>query len=101
MFKAALSPAPVKIGDSEARIKSLYAGRVVSTPHKYATGGHYLTVTPPGGGNNRIIFETDGKVVTDVKLGGLRGSAVAATRRARVREGKARQPKSPSRIVLM
>ena len=61
--------AGAKIGDSEARIKSLYAGRVASTPHKYVSGGHYLTVTPPGGGNNRIIFETDGKVVTEYRAG--------------------------------
>jgi hypothetical protein len=61
--------AGARIGDTEARINSLYAGRVASTPHKYVTGGHYLTVTPAGGGNNRIIFETDGKVVTEYRAG--------------------------------
>lgn len=60
-----------RIGDTEARIKSLYAGRVTSTPHKYVTGGHYLTVTPADGSANRIVFETDGKVVTEFRSGAL------------------------------
>jgi len=60
-----------RIGDSEARIKSLYAGRVVSTPHKYLPAGHYLTVTPADGSANRIVFETDGKVVTEFRSGAL------------------------------
>ena len=32
--------AGARIGDSEARINSLYAGRVTSAPHKYNPGGH-------------------------------------------------------------
>lgn len=59
--------AGARIGDSEARINSLYAGRVTSSPHKYNPGGHYLTVT--GGGANRIIFETDGSSVTNYRAG--------------------------------
>jgi hypothetical protein len=58
-----------RIGDSEARIKSLYTGRVASTPHKYLPGGHYVTVTPADGSANRIVFETDGKVVTEFRSG--------------------------------
>lgn len=59
-----------RIGDSETRIKSLYAGRVTSTPHKYVTGGHYLTVAPPGSDSgNRIVFETDGTKVTEYRSG--------------------------------
>jgi len=59
-----------RIGDSETRIKSLYAGRVTSTPHKYVTGGHYLTVAPPGSDTgNRIVFETDGSKVTEYRSG--------------------------------
>lgn len=60
--------AGARIGDSESRIKSLYAGRVTSTPHKYASGGHYLTVTPSDPAN-RIIFETDGSKVTEYRSG--------------------------------
>ena len=59
-----------RIGDSESRIKSLYGSRVASTPHKYVQGGHYLTVTPADGSSNRIVFETDGKVVTEFRSGG-------------------------------
>jgi hypothetical protein len=59
-----------RIGDSETRIKSLYAGRVTSTPHKYVTGGHYLTVVPPGSDLGiRIVFETDGSKVTEYRSG--------------------------------
>ena len=58
-----------RIGDTEARIKSLYPGRVTVTPHKYLPNGHYLTVTPADGSANRIVFETDGKVVTNYRTG--------------------------------
>jgi hypothetical protein len=60
--------AGARVGDSEARVKSLYAGRVTTTPHKYIQGGHYLTVTPPDT-NYRIVFETDGKKVTSFRSG--------------------------------
>ena len=57
-----------RIGDSEDRIKSLYANQVKVMPHKY-TDGHYLVVTPAGGGENRIVFETDGKKVLRYRSG--------------------------------
>jgi hypothetical protein len=60
--------AGARIGDSEARIKSLYPGRVTTTPHKYLAGGHYLTVTPSDP-KYRIVFETDGKKVTNFRSG--------------------------------
>lgn len=60
-----------RIGDPESRINSLYSGRVTTTPHKYTTGGHYLTITPVDGSQNRIVFETDGKVVTEYRAGAL------------------------------
>ena len=49
-----------RIGDSEDRIRQLYAGRVVTTPHRY-TAGHYLTVRPSAAADSlfRIVFETD------------------------------------------
>lgn len=61
--------AGAKIGDSEDRIKSLYPG-VEVRPAKYDSG-HTLVVTPKGGGNNRIVFETDGKKVTKYRSGRL------------------------------
>ena len=57
-----------KIGDSEARIKSLYPDAVV-TAHKYLPKGHYLTVTPPDAANYRIVFESDGTKVTKYRSG--------------------------------
>jgi hypothetical protein len=56
-----------RIGDSEARIKTLYPG-VATTPHKYVAGGHYLTVTGSDPAN-RIVFETDGSKVTTFRSG--------------------------------
>jgi len=57
-----------RIGDSEDRIKSLYPGMVTVKPHKY-TDGHYLVVTPKDAGENRIVFETDGKKVLRYRSG--------------------------------
>jgi hypothetical protein len=59
-----------RIGDSEDRIRQLYAGHVATSPHKY-TNGHYLTVKPtgPADGAYRIVFETDGQRVTVYRAG--------------------------------
>ena len=59
-----------RIGDSEARIDSLYPGRVTVQPHKY-TDGRYLIVRSSVASDttHRIIFETDGKVVTRFRSG--------------------------------
>ncbi len=60
-----------KIGDTEAKIKSLYQGQIQVTPHKYVQGGHYLTLVPKdrADSNYRVIFETDGKRVTQFRSG--------------------------------
>ena len=58
-----------RVGDTEDRIRQLYAGHVAEQPHKYVPGGHYLIVTPAGESVERIIFETDGKVVTSYRAG--------------------------------
>jgi hypothetical protein len=59
-----------RVGDSEARVESLYAGRVKVTPHKY-TDGHYLTVMPatPADSQFRLVFETDSGRVTTFRAG--------------------------------
>ena len=53
--------AGVRIGDSVARVRDLYAGRVATSPHKYVAGAQYLTVTPVAQADSafRIVFETD------------------------------------------
>ena len=60
------------VGDTEAEVLGLYKGLIHVEPHKY-TGpeGHYLIVTPPSDTLHRIIFETDGKVVTLYRAGRL------------------------------
>ena len=58
---AVATEAGARIGDSAARIRELYSGRVAAMPHKYITGAQYLTVTPvaPADSAFRIVFETD------------------------------------------
>jgi hypothetical protein len=58
-----------RVGDTEDQIRKLYAGRVTVQPHKYVPNGHYLVVTAPGDTADRIVFETDGKVVTKYRAG--------------------------------
>ncbi len=62
-----VTAAGAKIGDTEARIKRLYKGKVAVSPHKY-TDGRYLTVQIDGG-KFGIVFETDGKRVTYIRAG--------------------------------
>lgn len=57
-----------RIGDSEARIKTLYAGDVVENPHPYIPGGHDLIV-PSADNKSAILFETDGEVVLAYRVG--------------------------------
>jgi hypothetical protein len=59
------------IGDSEAKIKSFYPGRIEVSPHKY-TKGHYLTFVPADRADqHRIVFETDGRKVLNYRVGKL------------------------------
>lgn len=58
------------VGSTEAEVKAVYGNRVTVELHPY-TGpeGHYLVVTDPRRPNFRMIFETDGKVVTSFRAG--------------------------------
>lgn len=57
-----------RIGDSEARIKTLYAGDVVENPDPYIPGGHDFIV-PSADNKTAILFETDGEVVLGYRMG--------------------------------
>lgn len=61
-----------RVGDSEARIRQLYADRLEIQPHKY-TDGHYLVVRSPVPADSsfRLVFETDGKRVLEYRAGRL------------------------------
>jgi hypothetical protein len=61
-----------RIGDTEARIKALYPGQIRVSKHHY-TNGHYLTFVPRDASdkNYRLVFETDGKRVTQFRAGKL------------------------------
>lgn len=58
----------VGVGDTEARVSSVYRDRVQVMPHKY-TSGHYLVVPSPTDTMFRIVFETDGERVTTFRAG--------------------------------
>ena len=61
-----------KIGDTEEKIKSIYNGDLQIEPHKYVTGGHYMIVMGDSASAGKaIVFETNGKVVTNFRAGRL------------------------------
>jgi hypothetical protein len=61
-----------KIGDTEDKIKSIYNGDLQIEPHKYVTGGHYMIVMGDSASAGKaIVFETNGKVVTNFRAGRL------------------------------
>ena len=68
--KGVLTAEGVGVGDSEQLVLEKYEGRVRSSPHKY-TGptGHYLTASAPPDSTHLIVFETDGRVVTNYRAG--------------------------------
>lgn len=57
------------IGDDEAHVSQLYAGRVVTQPNKYDPKGHDLMVTDASDTTRRAIFETDGEKVVRYRVG--------------------------------
>ncbi len=61
----------VRIGDSEARIDSLYPGHVRKTRQKYIVTGNYVIVTPknPVDSGYRIVFDTEGSAVMKYRAG--------------------------------
>jgi hypothetical protein len=60
----------VGVGDAETRVVAIYEGRVRTTPHKYTgPAGHYLTVSARPDTVHLMVFETDGRVVTNYRAG--------------------------------
>jgi hypothetical protein len=58
-----------RVGDTEARVLELYAGRATIEPHAYAEPeGHYVK-TRTAHGAHGYVFETDGQVVTAYRAG--------------------------------
>lgn len=64
---------PSKVGDTEAQVKDFYANRLKIEPHKYHKGGNYLVFVPKDSKDQayRMIFETNGTVVTKYRAGRL------------------------------
>lgn len=51
------APGGGKVGSAVEQLELLYAGRIDTGPHKYIAGGKVLVVTPPDGGDARLVFE--------------------------------------------
>src|SRR5215831_5569867 len=62
-----------RVGHTEDQVKSIYPGQIKVQRHTYEEQGHYLTFVPndPRYSQYRIVFETDGKVVTRYRAGKL------------------------------
>jgi hypothetical protein len=61
-----------KIGDTEEKLKSIYNGDLQVEPHKYVPGGHYMIVMGDSASAGKaIVFETNGKTVTNFRAGRL------------------------------
>lgn len=60
-----------RIGSTEQEIKDLFPDLIEVTPHAYVEGGNYLTLVPTAENlkDVRVVFETDGKVVTSYRAG--------------------------------
>jgi hypothetical protein len=62
----------IKIGDSEDKVKSVYGDDLTVEPHKYIADGHYMTVLGDSASAGKaLVFETDGKHVTNFRGGRL------------------------------
>ncbi|MBC8137392.1 MAG: hypothetical protein H8F28_16045 [Fibrella sp.] len=61
----------VQVGDTEQKVKETYPGKIKVETHPYDDKGHYLIYTPTErkDAKFRLIFETDGKVVTSYRAG--------------------------------
>lgn len=68
--KSTSTPSGARVGDSESKIRKLYAGRLKSIDHEYIEGGHYLVIESGGG---MMVFDTDGKVVNQIRVGPAAG----------------------------
>ena len=58
-----------RLGMREEEVQSLYGAGLEVRPHKYDSTGHYLVLVPEAPDSLRIVFETDGHVVTRFRAG--------------------------------
>jgi hypothetical protein len=56
----------IRVGDSQRKVLARYGRAIARSPHKFVPGGLYLKLTV---GNRRLVFETDGKRVTQISSG--------------------------------
>ena len=66
-----LTVSGIGVGSTEDEVKRTYPGRISVAGHPYRPEGHYLLYTPADAGlrHLRMLFETDGRVVTSFRAG--------------------------------
>jgi len=59
------APGDIVVGDTADAVRAAFKGHIEEQPHKYIEGGKVLVVSPPDGGESRLVFEigADGKVM--------------------------------------
>jgi hypothetical protein len=64
------APGGGRVGMHADQLRELYAGRLEEQPHKYIEGGQVFIVTPPDGGEARLLFDLDAAgLVTSWRIG--------------------------------
>lgn len=60
----------IKIGDTIAKARTAYGPAMTVSPHPYLEdAGSYLNVISTSGAKNGIIFETEGDIITSLRVG--------------------------------
>lgn len=60
----------LKIGDTIAKAKAAYGSALQISPHPYLEdAGSYLTVKPNSVSQRGIVFETEGQIITSLRVG--------------------------------
>jgi hypothetical protein len=68
------TPSGIRIGATETEVKQAYSGpgkggTLKVEPHTYVDGGHYISYDVDGSEGYLLLFETDGKKVTEFRSG--------------------------------
>ena len=59
-----------QVGMAVSAVQRLYGESLLVKPHKYDSAGQYLVLVPPGADSSRrLIFESDGRIVTRYRAG--------------------------------
>jgi len=65
-----VAPGDIRVGDGMQAVVAAFEGAVETQNHKYVEGAFNLIVSPPDGGDHRLVFETDAAgIITAWRIG--------------------------------